>query len=79
VETVSVPEAAPQTGKRAIRDFDHDPTRLTDQVMVRIVGEVVDGRPVSEVDMVDDPEPLELVQKPIDGGLVHIGLAGLDK
>ena len=42
-----------------------------------VVGEVVHGGPVAEVDVIDHAEALEIVEESVDGGFVHVGLAGL--
>ena len=43
------------------------PTTLADQVLVVVVGQVEDRRPVGKVGMVDDPELLEGVEGAVDG------------
>src|SRR5882672_6641709 len=43
------------------------PTTLADQVLVVVVGQVEDRRPVSKVGVVDDPELLEGVEGAVDG------------
>ena len=69
----AVPEAVEDRGHH----LDHDTTGLADEVVVGVVGEVVDAGAVPEVDVVDDAEALELVEEAVHGRLVHIGLACL--
>jgi hypothetical protein len=71
-------EPAAKRREGSIRDLDDVPTAFADEVVMGVVDEVVHGRPVPEVDVVDDAETLELVEEAVDGGFVHVGLAGLD-
>lgn len=61
-----------------VGNLDDQAALLAHEVVMGVVGEVVDGRSVSEVDMVDHPETLELVQEAVDGGFMHVGLVDLD-
>lgn len=67
-----------EAAERLLGNLDHNPTPPADQMVVRVVGEVVHGRTVAEVDVVDDTEPFEVLQEPVHRGLVDVGLAGLD-
>ena len=48
------------------RDLLDAPAPLADQVLVVVVGQVEDRRPVGQVGVVDDPELLEGVESPVD-------------
>ena len=52
---------------------------LAEQVLVGLVREVVDGPPVTEVDMVDDPQLLERLERSVHGREVHRREAGLHR
>lgn len=67
LELVGLPELATKLFQRTVGDFDHSVTGLADEVVVRVIGEVVHRRPVSEVDVVDDAEAFEVVEEPVDG------------
>ncbi len=47
---------------------------LADQVSVALSGQVVTGWAVPKVDVLDDAEPLELVEVAVDGGPVDLGV-----
>lgn len=70
-------EAAAERVEGRVGDLDDDAALFADEMVVVVVGEVIDGGPVAEVDVVDDTEALELVEEAVDGGFVDVGLAGL--
>jgi len=78
LEAEVIAEALAQPLERVVGDLDHPAARLADEVMVGVVGEVVHRWSVAEVNVIDHAEAGEIVEKAIDGRLVHIGLAGLD-
>ena len=48
--------------------------RLAHQVLVGIVEQVVHGPPVPEMDVVDDAELLEGVERPVDRRAMDVGV-----
>jgi len=46
-------------------------------VVVGVAGQVVDGGPVAQVDVVDHAQPLELVEEAVHRRLVDVGLGRL--
>jgi hypothetical protein len=75
------PVAGPGSGGEGLEEADGrlegGAALLADEVAVGLVGEVVVGRAVSEVGVVDEAEPLELVEVAVDGGQVDVGGEGL--
>ena len=78
LEPVGLSDLPAKLLQRSVWDFDHPVARPAHEVVMGVLGQVVDGRPVSEVDVVDDTEALELIEEPVDGRLVDVGMAGLD-
>lgn len=77
------PEVGVQRGTKRIEDgarhLDDATARLADEVLVGVLGEVVHGGAVTQVDVIDDPELLEVVEEAVDGGLVDVGVAGVHR
>src|SRR5256714_2102673 len=69
------PEQRPQLGDRQLLDPF---ALLAEQVLVGLVGQVVDGPAVAEVHVVDHPQLLQRVQRAVHRREVDRGEAGLD-
>lgn len=75
------PEVAQQPSSQLVeglrRHLEHGGTVAAHEVLVSVVDEVVHGRPVSEMGMVDDTELLEVIEKSVDRRLVHVRVDSL--
>ena len=58
--------------------LDHGAADLADQVAVGGRAEVVGGRALPGMVVLDDADALELLEDPLDGGRRHVGALGLD-
>ena len=68
LEAMSVGEARQERLNVGERYVDRLAAVLTDQVVVRsLVDEVVDAGPMAEVDVAQIAEPLQHVERPVDG------------
>jgi hypothetical protein len=61
-----------------VRRFQHDAAALADEVLVGVIGKMPLGRAVPEVDVIDDAQGFEGLNRPIHGGQVYLGVIGLD-
>ena len=61
------------------RGVGHPSADLADEVMMGLRGQVIDGAAMAEVNVVDDPELLERVERPVDGGAVDVRVVGLHR
>jgi hypothetical protein len=77
-ESVLFVQSLGQRTEEAIGRFDHSTAHLADEVLMRVVEEVVDGPAVSEVHMVDDAEFLQRIERSVDGRPVDIRVRSLD-
>ena len=57
-----------------VGDLDHHGAPFADEVLMGIVAQVIDGAPVTEVDVIDDAESLECFQRAIDRRQVNVGV-----
>ena len=71
-ETDTIERQLGETRKELVGRFEDASTVLANEVAVPLRSEVIDGRSVSKVDMLDHSETLELVQVAIDGREVNI-------
>src|SRR5437588_2916259 len=76
-EVVFVPQLTGQRVERLGVDLDDAPAPLAHDVGMGALAEVVHGRAVPEVSVLDDPEALEVVEDPINRRLVDVGLTSL--
>ena len=51
--------------ERRVGHFDHPPTLLTHQVLMRVVDQVVNGASVTEMNVIDYPKALEGIESAI--------------
>ena len=79
LESVGLAQLAAELFERFIGNLDHSRAGLAHEMVVSVVGEVVDGRSVPEVYVFDDAEVLQVVQKAIHRRLVDVGERGLDR
>ena len=79
LEAVTGQDAGLQLVEQGGVGLDDAAAGLADEVLVgdRLV-EVPRGRPVPEVGVVGDAELLEAIQTAVDGGLVDLGVPGMD-
>lgn len=77
-EAVGRLDGPAQRGQRPLRHGDDLPAGLAHQVVVQIVGQVVRGRPVAEVDVDDHAEISEGVEAAVDRRAVDVGVLSLD-
>lgn len=76
---VEVGEEAPaEVPECLVGDFDNLAAGVAHEVVVGVVGEVIDGGAVSEVDVINDAETFEFFEEAVHGRLVDVGLAVLD-
>ncbi len=66
LEAVVRTEAAGDRLEHVGGKVDHDAARLTDRVVVRLVGEVIGGRAVTEVHVLNEVDLLERFERAID-------------
>ncbi len=75
----------PKVGENAVgngaqqvdRRFDDEFARLTHEMMMLSLGQVVDGAAVPEMHVQGDAELFECVECPVHGGEVNVGMFGL--
>ncbi len=76
-------EVALQLGAQRIEDgarhLDDPAAGLADEVLVGVLGEVIHRRTVAEMDVVDDAELLEVVEKAIHRRLVDVRMSGVHR
>ncbi len=78
LEVVAVSKPAGQVVEQLVGYLDDLATRLADEVLVGVVGQVVDGSAVPEVDVVDNPQCLEGVERAVDRRLMDVRVRPLD-
>ena len=78
-EPVGAPHRGGELGEDVVGHLDHGPAHLAQQVLMRLVGQVVDGAAMPEMYVVDDAEGLERVERPVDGGEMHVRDGPLDR
>lgn len=78
-EVVVAGDATLEWCQRTEGQLDHPTAVTTHDVVVGLVSEVVDGWPMSQVDVVDDAERRERVQRAIDGRSVDVGMGALHR
>lgn len=64
-EAVVTLQRPPERIEDAARHFDDAAARLADEVLMDVLGEVIDGGTVAQVYVVDDAEFLEVVEKAV--------------
>ncbi len=76
-------ESAPRTFRERAEEllwrFHRRTAALADEMTVRCRGEVISGRPVTQMRVNDHADALELVEVPVDGRHVHVGCPGLHR
>lgn len=77
VEAEVVAQSLSETLEGPVGYLDDDSAHLADEVVMGVIGKVVDGWAVPEVDVVDHSEAFQLVKEPVHRGLVDVGLARL--
>ena len=71
---------SPAESVEHIRRQLHDrPAAVADEVMVFFVDEVIDGRTVAEMDVIDDVQLRERVERSVHGGPVDVGFGPLNR
>ena len=76
-KSVLLPQSASEVVEGTERDLDHHTAFLTDQVLMRFA-QVIHGRAVAKVRVLDESKFLEQAQGPIDRRRVDVRTAGLN-
>jgi hypothetical protein len=76
-EAVLLVEPAREWSEELVRHFDDDTAHIADEVLVRVIEQVVHRAPMPQVDVIDDAELLERVERAVDGRAVDVGLRAL--
>lgn len=77
-EAVLALEAGAEAVEDVRREFNDRSALVADQVVMGVVDEVVHGRPVAEMDVVDHSEVGQRVECAVDGRQVDLGMSAFD-
>jgi hypothetical protein len=77
LKVVSIPDAGKECIEFRLRDLSNRSTLLAIEVIVRVVGEVIDRLSVTQVDVDDHTSALERIQGSIHGSQMDGGVLGL--
>ena len=77
VEAEAAAEGSGERGEDIGGHLNYGAAGPADEVVVGVVGEVVDGGTVPEVHVLDYPEIRQRVERAVDGGTVHVRVGGL--
>jgi hypothetical protein len=68
-----------EVSEQLYRSFDRHPTLLTDEVSMSFCGKLVRSRPMAQVGVQNNPEPLQLIESAVDRRYMDIGSAELNR
>jgi hypothetical protein len=77
MESVGLGQLGGEYGECLVGNLDHLSAPLAQQVLVAILGQVIRGGAVAEMDMLDDPELLQRGEVAVNGRLGHVGVKEL--
>lgn len=79
VEAVVAEHAVGDGAEEVVRDLDDRSARLAHEMLMRVVGQVVHGPAVAQVDVVDDAEVFQITERSVDRRAVDVRMTALDE